>query len=129
MPKDSKTKGNGINRKVSPEEKLNPYPPMSDMQKFGYILAAAFGFGAAYVFFNKRTFQGGYAEKHHYSYEDFPKRDIEKGADIEMEHTRLRSVARKIALDHLSEDPDYYRKLELIESGDRRKMLSSKDFR
>ena len=45
-----------------------------------------------------------------------PKRDIliqlDKGIKVELEHTSERNVARKIALDHIGEDPHYYNKLE-----------------
>ena len=45
-----------------------------------------------------------------------PKRDIliqlDKGIKVELEHTSERNIARKIALDHISEDPHYYNKLE-----------------
>lgn len=45
-----------------------------------------------------------------------PKRDIliqlDKGIKVELEHTTERNVARKIALDHIGEDPHYYNKLE-----------------
>lgn len=37
---------------------------------------------------------------------------LEEGAEIEMEHTTHPRVARKIALDHLAEDPLYYKKLK-----------------
>ena len=38
-----------------------------------------------------------------------------KGINVEMEHTDDREIAKKIALDHLQEDPIYYDKLELID--------------
>jgi len=45
-----------------------------------------------------------------------PKRDLliqlEKGMNVELEHTNERKIARKIALDHIGEDPHYYNKLE-----------------
>ena len=45
-----------------------------------------------------------------------PKRDLliqlEKGMNVELEHTSERNIARKIALDHIGEDPHYYNKLE-----------------
>jgi len=41
---------------------------------------------------------------------------LEKGIKVELEHTKNKQIARKIALDHLSEDPNYYDKLEKIES-------------
>jgi hypothetical protein len=42
----------------------------------------------------------------------FPKDQIRKGINVEMEHTNDKRVALKIALDHLKEDPQYYDKLE-----------------
>jgi predicted nucleotidyltransferase len=47
-----------------------------------------------------------------------PKRDIliqlDKGIKVELEHTSDRNVARKIALDHMREDPHYYNKLAKV---------------
>ena len=40
---------------------------------------------------------------------------LTKGISVEMEHTSDTDVAREIALDHLSELPDYYDKLEKVE--------------
>lgn len=37
---------------------------------------------------------------------------IEIGAKVEMEHTKDKEEARKIAMDHLAEDPDYYKDWE-----------------
>jgi hypothetical protein len=37
--------------------------------------------------------------------------ELEAGIRVEMEHTDDAEVAKKIALDHLAEDPDYYKKL------------------
>ena len=56
---------------------------------------------------------GGLADKKKPS--DFDPKALEKGIKVEMEHTDDRSVAREIAMDHLSEDPKYYDKLETIE--------------
>lgn len=36
---------------------------------------------------------------------------LKKGIKVELEHTSIRDVATEIALDHLSEDPNYYSKL------------------
>jgi hypothetical protein len=46
---------------------------------------------------------------------DFDKKDLEDGIKHEMEHTKDRQVAKEIAKDHLSEDPNYYKKLKKIE--------------
>jgi hypothetical protein len=47
-----------------------------------------------------------------------PKRDIliqlDKGIKVELEHTTDRNIARKIALDHMREDPHYYNKLAKV---------------
>jgi hypothetical protein len=47
-----------------------------------------------------------------------PKRDIliqlDKGIKVELEHTSERNIARKIALDHMREDPHYYNKLAKV---------------
>jgi predicted nucleotidyltransferase len=47
-----------------------------------------------------------------------PKRDIliqlDKGIKVELEHTKDRNIARKIALDHMREDPHYYNKLAKV---------------
>ena len=40
---------------------------------------------------------------------------LSKGIKVEMEHTKSKSRAKDIAMDHLSEDPHYYDKLEKIE--------------
>lgn len=40
---------------------------------------------------------------------------IGKGLKVEMEHTNDRQVAMEIVMDHLSERPDYYEKLEQME--------------
>jgi len=42
----------------------------------------------------------------------FDPRQLAKGIAVEMEHTSDRATAREIALDHLTEDPRYYDKLE-----------------
>ena len=39
----------------------------------------------------------------------FDQEQLKAGTKVEMEHTDKESVARKIAQDHLNEDPDYYR--------------------
>jgi hypothetical protein len=46
---------------------------------------------------------------------DFPKGVLEDAIKHEMEHTSNRGVAEEIAIDHLTEDVDYYKKLKKIE--------------
>lgn len=47
---------------------------------------------------------------------DFDPKALDEGAKVEAEHTSNRAVAREIARDHLTEDPDYYDKLDKIEA-------------
>ncbi|MFA6233494.1 MAG: DUF5661 family protein [Bacteroidota bacterium] len=46
---------------------------------------------------------------------DFETESLAKGRKVEMEHTNDPGIAREIAMDHLTEDPEYYDKLEKIE--------------
>ena len=46
---------------------------------------------------------------------DFNSQQLEIGIKHEMEHTKNRKIAKEIAKDHLSEDPNYYKKLKKIE--------------
>jgi len=56
---------------------------------------------------------GGLADKKKPS--DFDPKALAKGQKVEMEHTDDPALAREIAMDHLTEDPSYYDKLEVIE--------------
>lgn len=57
---------------------------------------------------------GELAEKYHTSLLAV-KQQLARGIRVEMEHTTKRAVAQEIALDHLSEDLFYYKKLKRIE--------------
>ena len=39
------------------------------------------------------------------------KKELNKGIEVEKEHTSSEEEARKIAMDHLAETPDYYSRL------------------
>lgn len=43
---------------------------------------------------------------------DVDQDELKAGLKVEMEHTRGRKVAERVALDHLAEDPKYYSKLK-----------------
>ena len=49
---------------------------------------------------------------------DFDGDSLAKGIAHEKEHTVMDVFAKKIAMDHLSEDPKYYDKLEVMENKD-----------
>jgi hypothetical protein len=55
---------------------------------------------------------GGLADKSKPS--DFCPRELERGIEVEREHTKDGGLAREIAMDHLKEDPRYYTKLKRI---------------
>jgi DNA topoisomerase IB len=59
---------------------------------------------------------GGLGDK--YRIEDFDIDQVTKGIEVEMEHTNDPEIAKDIVRDHLTEDPKYYDKLEVMESGD-----------
>jgi hypothetical protein len=44
--------------------------------------------------------------------------ELSKGVGVEMEHTKNKKTAREIAMDHLFEDPNYYKKLKKIENNE-----------
>lgn len=46
---------------------------------------------------------------------DFNRKQLVAGRKVEREHTRNRTLAQEIAMDHLTEDPRYYRKLAKME--------------
>lgn len=56
---------------------------------------------------------GGLADNK--SPKDFDKDKLAKGVAVELEHTSSKQTATEIAMDHLTEDPEYYNKLEVIE--------------
>jgi hypothetical protein len=53
--------------------------------------------------------------QHHNTTVDEIQKQLEKGIQVEMEHTDNEDIARAIALDHVYESPVYYDKLETIE--------------
>jgi SAM-dependent methyltransferase len=70
------------------------------------------------------TLQGGKADKlnisdiakKHNVKLDYAKKQLERGTQIEVEHTSFRSEAIEIALDHLFESIEYYNELNKMES-------------
>lgn len=57
--------------------------------------------------------KGGLADKRKPS--DFDQRQLKIGMRVEREHTSDPKIAMEIAMDHLSEDPNYYKKLRKME--------------
>jgi len=64
----------------------------------------------------KDKIPGGLADNKKLS--DFNKKNLKQGIKIESEHTSDKDIAREIAMDHLTEDKDYYKKLKTIEKSE-----------
>ena len=62
----------------------------------------------------KDILKGGLADKKRP--EDFDQEQLRAGIAIEREHTTSKHIATEIAMDHLSEDPNYYKKLKKMET-------------
>lgn len=61
----------------------------------------------------EKALRGGLADKKKPS--DFNPKALKEGIKVEMEHTEDPKIAEEIAMDHLTEDPEYYKKLKTIE--------------
>jgi hypothetical protein len=62
----------------------------------------------------KDKLPGGLADKR--TPNDFEKSQIEKGKEVEFEHSDDPEIAREISMDHLEEHPEYYTGLEHMEN-------------
>jgi hypothetical protein len=67
-------------------------------------------------FLNKRVLSVSALAKKHGVDKEYIERQLKRGIRVEHEHTTKLAVARRIALAHLGEDPDYYKKLRKVES-------------
>jgi hypothetical protein len=66
-------------------------------------------------FLNKRVLSVSALAKKHGVDTAYIEKQLKRGIAVEHEHTSKLKVARQITLAHLSEDPDYYKKLKKIE--------------
>lgn len=62
----------------------------------------------------KEHIPGGYADGKKPS--DYEKSQVDRGKDVEFEHTDNPDIAKEIAMDHLQEHKDYYIGLEHMEN-------------
>jgi hypothetical protein len=62
---------------------------------------------------HKDKLKGGLADKK--QPRDFNQKELKRGRKVEHEHTTDNDIAMEIAMDHLSEDTQYYRKLKKME--------------
>lgn len=94
----------------------NPSPPDDDI----HDLAEKLGIDAhkfeAYIYSILGSILGtGRAKNKKFTEKDADKKELEMGIKVEMEHTKNKAIAKRIALDHLSELSDYYSKLKKME--------------
>jgi hypothetical protein len=71
--------------------------------------------------------KGGLADNKKAS--DFNRDQLRKGILVEMEHTNDPRIAEEIAMDHLSENPNYYDMLESVEKGFKQKNPDRKSYK
>lgn len=64
----------------------------------------------------KDKIPGGLADQKKPS--DFDKKKLKQGIKVESEHTSDKEIASEIAMDHLTEDKNYYKKLRTIEKSE-----------
>jgi len=57
----------------------------------------------------------GIAQKENFTEADADPKQLAKGIEVEKEHTDDEAEAKRIALDHLAEIPDYYTRLKRME--------------
>lgn len=60
---------------------------------------------------------GGLADKKKPA--DFPPEKLREGVQVEREHTSNPAIQTEIAMDHITEDPNYYPKLRRMEAGEK----------
>jgi hypothetical protein len=83
-------------------------------QKTGEVLQGVAGFDAGHPW--RDHIVGGQAEG--MDPNQFDIEQLSAGVKEELEHTADPNVAAEIAMDHLAKDPDYYKKLQLIDPGE-----------
>lgn len=76
-----------------------------EAEKAAYMLATRF----------VQLMSGGRSMESGMAYEDADPEQLKMGIEVEFEHCKIPCIARKIALDHISEISDYYTRLEAME--------------
>ena len=63
-----------------------------------------------------QVLEGGLAEEEGTTEKDVIPKELAMGIEVEKEHTNDEELAKEIALDHLTEIPDYYTRLKEMEA-------------
>lgn len=94
----------------------NPNPPDKEIHAMSDKLKIDTPKFESYVYSILGSILGyGKAKEKNITEKDVDKKELEMGMKVEMEHTNNKAIAKRIALDHLAEMPDYYTKLAKME--------------
>ena len=114
----------GLDRSEEEETKLkimaflkdNPTPPDSEIHKMSDDLGIDTPVFESVVYKILGSFAGhGRAKEKGFEEKDADPKELAMGIKIEAEHTNWPTMAKRIALDHLAEIPDYYTRLIKME--------------
>ena len=96
----------------------NPAPPDDDVHKLAEKLGLEPDDFEAKIYSVLGAILGtGKAKKEKFTEKDADPKELKMGIKVEMEHTKNKTIAKRIALDHLAELPDYYTRLLKMEGG------------
>lgn len=97
---------------ASPLGAANAPTPTTQASQISPLVLLGVGLFLGYMVtkLSKNHLRGGVGDN--YDPEDFDSEDLDEGTDVEFEHTDDPEIAQEIAIDHLTEDRDYYRKLK-----------------
>lgn len=96
----------------------NPKPPDEDVHALANKLGIDEHKFEGYIYAILGSILGtGKAKKEKFLEKDADPKELKMGIKVEMEHTKNKAIAKRIALDHLAELPDYYTRLLKMEGG------------
>lgn len=101
---------------VAPPPVSTPMPIKTQASVLPYLALLGVGLFVGYLISksnHKDRIHGGVGDLS--EPEDFDAEDLSEGQEVEYEHTDDPEIAEEIAMDHLTEDPEYYKKLRTIE--------------
>ena len=98
--------------------KNNPTPPDKDIHKMASEMDVDPNIFEELIYEILGSFAGhGYAHDRNFTEDDADPEELSMGIKVEREHTNWPHMAKRIALDHLSEIKDYYTRLKKMEAG------------
>lgn len=96
----------------------NPSPPDKEVHALADKLGIDEHKFEGYIYSILGSILGtGKSKKEKFTEKDADPKELEMGIKVEMEHTKNKAIAKRIALDHLAELPDYYTRLNKMEGG------------